>query len=138
MGAGRALALVVTGAAGAAGILAASPATYETLRRRLRLVGGREHFADEPAAELPRDEEAGSGADLRLSLRARLAQDADIEAASGPPADDADPRSRLAAARTRLEAAAATATAAVEAPGDPSVLEEDTADMPLPGAAERT
>jgi hypothetical protein len=139
MGVRRSLVLIATGAAGAAGILAASPGTYEALRRRLRLDDGSEHFAED-AAELPREEEdAGAATDLRLSLRARLAQDAELDPAAGQPvAEDADPRTRLAAARSRLEAAAASASAAVGAPGDPSVLEEDTADMPLPDAAERT
>ncbi len=137
MGVGRSLALIATGAAGAAGLLAASPGTYEAVRRRLGLGDGGDHFADD-AADLPPAQEHGSGGDLRLSLRARLAQDADVEAAAAQPAaEDADPRARLAAARSRLEAAAASASAAVEAPGDPGMLEDDTAEIPIPERADR-
>jgi hypothetical protein len=134
MSARRSLALIVTGAAGAAGVLAASPAAYANLRRRLGLGDERAHFGDEAAAELPDTGPTPSGTDLRLSLRARLAQDADVEAAEtpAPQAPSADPRERLSAARSRLEAAAASASAAVGAPGDPAVLEDDTADMPMP------
>jgi hypothetical protein len=137
MGVRRSIALIATGAAGAAGVLAASPAAYEALRRRLRLDEGSDDFAGD-TGELPQAEEPGGGSDLRLSLRARLAQDADLDATAGPPAaEDPDPRARLAAARTRLEAAAASASAAVEAPGDPGVLEDDTAELPIPERADR-
>lgn len=139
MGASRSFLLTVAGAASATALLVASPTTYASLRRRLRLESGRDHFESDFAAPLvdePQAETAGS--DLRLSLRARLAQDADAASAEqGAAAPSADGRERLRQARERLEAKAAAASAIVEAPGDPDVLEEDTADLVLPEDAPR-
>ena len=129
MGASRSVLLMVAGAAGAAAALVASPASYEALRRRLGLETGREHFESDFAFPPPPDEplDAPANSDLRLSLRARLAQDADAAGAeqSGGSAPSAD-------ARERLEVKAAAASAVVNAPGDPDVLEDDTADLALP------
>jgi hypothetical protein len=135
MAASRSVLLTAVGAAGAVAVLVASPGTYGALRRRLGLEQGREHFesdfAPPPPAELADDEPAS---DLRLSLRARLAQDADAADASqgAAAAPSADARERLREARERLEAKAAAASAVVDAPGDPDVLEDDTADLALP------
>jgi len=151
MRAARSLVIAAAGAVGAAAVLAASPTAYDTLRRRLGLAERREHFetalpdGDHEAAP------ATSGGDLRMSLRARLAQDLEVEqaaaaaepapatpaAATRPARDPAATREQLRGARERLEAKAAAAAAAIEAPGDPNVLEDDTAELPLPGDASR-
>jgi hypothetical protein len=151
MRAARSLVMAAAGAAGAAAVLAASPGTYDRLRRRLGLVEGREHFENElpDGAHDAHPSEPG-GADLRLSLRARLAQDLEVEqaaaaaepapaaaTASRPARDRAVTREQLRGARERLEAKAAAAAAALDAPGDPNVLEDDTAELPLAQDAER-
>jgi hypothetical protein len=145
MGAARSLVMAAAGAAGAAAVLAASPTAYQTLRRRLGLAHEREHFESDEAELGPADDSmAGAAAgDLRLSLRARLAQDFEVEQAeptrtpaAAPRAADrqnSQTRAKLRGARERLEAKAAAAGAAIDAPGDPSVLEDDTDDLPLPG-----
>ncbi len=135
MGASRSLLLMVAGAAGATAGLVASPGTYAALRRRMGLDSGRDHFESDfapPPAEEPL--EAPASGDLRLSLRARLAQDADAASAeqAAATAPSADARERLREARERLEVKAAAASAVVDAPGDPDVLEDDTADLALP------
>jgi hypothetical protein len=141
MGASRSLLLMVAGAAGATAGLVASPGAYGALRRRLGLEIGREHFesdfAPPPPGELATEEAGPSGTDLRLSLRARLAQDTDADGAeqTGGAAPSAGARDRLRQARERLEAKTAAASAVVDAPGDPDVLEDDTADLALPGDA---
>ncbi len=141
MGASRSILLMVAGAAGAAAALVASPSGYETLRRRLGLETGREHFESDFAFPPPPEEppDAPADRDLRLSLRARLAQDADAAdaAPSGGSAPSADARERLVEARERLEVKTAAASAVVDAPGDPDVLEDDTADLVLPEDAPR-
>ena len=141
MGASRSVLLMVAGAAGAAAALVASPASYEALRRRLGLEIGREHFESDFAFPPPPEEplSAPASSDLRLSLRARLAQDDDAAdaAPSGGSAPSADARERLVEARERLEAKTAAASAVVDAPGDPDVLEDDTADLALPEDASR-
>jgi hypothetical protein len=149
MRAARSLVIAAAGAAGAAAVLAASPGAYATLRRRLGLSADREHFetaladgVDDAAPMEP------ASADLRLSLRARLAQDLEVEQAAAlepaavaatarPARDPAVAREQLRGARERLETKAAAAAAAIDAPGDPSVLEDDTADLPLPSERER-
>jgi hypothetical protein len=141
MGASRSVLLMVAGAAGAAAALVASPNSYEALRRRLGLEIGREHFESDFAFPPPPEEPlaAPASSDLRLSLRARLAQDADAagEEAGRGSAPSADARERLLEARERLEAKTAAASAVVDAPGDPDVLEDDTADLALPEDASR-
>jgi hypothetical protein len=116
----RSIIILTTGAAGAAAALVASPGTYEWLRRATGRASDRHHYETEIAeheyAE-PHDEPAIETDDLRMSLRARLAESAgDVEAsnaeasAGGGVADDVD---EVAASRARVRAKAREARAKI-------------------------
>ncbi len=111
-------ALVVVGAAAAAGALAASPGTYAWLRRTLRLETDRTHYEDaaEVDAVATPPEADSSLAEARLTLRARLQESGAIAAEPAPPESVPDAH---AAARARLRAKADEAIASLrgEAPG---------------------
>jgi hypothetical protein len=111
----RSIILLTTGAAGAAAALVASPGTYEWLRRATGRVSDRHHYEtqlgeheyDEPAVQA---EPEGETDDLRMSLRARLAESAgDVEASNADAsvaegvAEDVD---EIAASRARVRAKA--------------------------------
>jgi hypothetical protein len=118
----RSIIILTTGAAGAAAALVASPGTYEWLRRATGRASDRHHyetdvteheFADGELQEEP----AAETDDLRMSLRARLAESAgDVEAANseastgGGVAEDVD---EIAASRARVRAKAREARAKI-------------------------
>jgi hypothetical protein len=118
----RSIIILTTGAAGAAAALVASPGTYEWLRRATGRVSDRHHYETEFAgheyadAEL-QEEPQGETDDLRMSLRARLAESAgDVEAsnadasAAAGVAEDVD---EVAASRARVRAKAREARAKI-------------------------
>jgi hypothetical protein len=118
----RSIIILTTGAAGATAALVASPGTYEWLRRATGRTSDRHHYETEFAeqeyaeAELHAEPE-GETDDLRMSLRARLAESAgDVEAsnaeasAGGGVADDVD---EVAASRARVRAKAREARAKI-------------------------
>jgi hypothetical protein len=118
----RSIIILTTGAAGAAAALVASPGTYEWLRRATGRVSDRHHYETEFAehefaeAELQAEPE-GDTDDLRLSLRARLAESAgDVEASNADAsvaegvAEDVD---EVAASRARVRAKAREARAKI-------------------------
>ncbi len=118
----RSIIILTTGAAGAAAALVASPGTYEWLRRAAGRSSDRHHYETEIAehdyadAELHTEPE-GETDDLRMSLRARLAEsagdvevtNADASAAEGV-AEDVD---EVAASRARVRAKAREARAKI-------------------------
>jgi hypothetical protein len=118
----RSIIILTTGAAGAAAALVASPGTYEWLRRAAGRSSDRHHYETEPAeheyaaADL-HAEPQGETDDLRMSLRARLAESAgdvessnsDASAAEGM-AEDVD---EVAASRARVRAKAREARAKI-------------------------
>lgn len=118
----RSIIILTTGAAGAAAALVASPGTYEWLRRATGGVSDRHHYETEIGeheyadAELPAEPE-GETDDLRMSLRARLAETAgDVEASNADAsvaagvAEDVD---EIAASRARVRAKAREARAKI-------------------------
>ncbi len=118
----RSIIILATGAAGAAAALVASPGTYEWLRRSTGRVSDRHDYEAEIAeheyadAEL-QAEPPGETDDLRMSLRARLAEsasdvgvsNADASAFDGV-AEDVD---EVAASRARVRAKARAARAKI-------------------------
>jgi len=84
----RSIIILTTGAAGAAAALVASPGTYEWLRRATGRVSYRHHYETEITEAEYADVDLGEESpaetdDLRLSLRARLAESAgDVEVAN--------------------------------------------------------
>ena len=117
----RSIILVTTGAAGAAAALVASPGTYEWLRRATGRASDRHHYETELAeheyADADLEESDGETDDLRLSLRARLAESAgDVEASNADAsaadgvAEDVD---EIAATRARVRAKAREARARI-------------------------
>lgn len=118
----RSIIILTTGAAGAAAALVASPGTYEWLRRATGRVSDRHHYETDIAehefaeAELE-TEPQGETDDLRMSLRARLAESAgDVEASNADAsvaegvAEDVD---EVAASRARVRAKAREARAKI-------------------------
>ena len=118
----RSILILTTGAAGAAAALVASPGTYEWLRRATGRVSDRHHYETELTeheyadAELQAESE-GETDDLRMSLRARLAESAgDVEASNADAsvaegvAEDVD---EVAASRARVRAKAREARAKI-------------------------
>ncbi len=118
----RSIIILTTGAAGAAAALVASPGTYEWLRRATGRVSDRHHYETEIAehefAEVELETEPqGETDDLRMSLRARLAESAgDVEASNADAsvaegvAEDVD---EVAASRARVRAKAREARAKI-------------------------
>jgi hypothetical protein len=118
----RSIIILTTGAAGAAAALVASPGTYEWLRRATGRSSDRHHyeteFAETEYADLDLGEEPQAETDdLRMSLRARLAESAgDVEAANSDAstgegmAEDVD---EIAASRARVRAKAREARAKI-------------------------
>lgn len=117
----RSIMILTTGAVGAAAALVASPGTYEWLRRATGRVSDRHHYESEieheyAEAELQAEPE-GDTDDLRMSLRARLAESAgDVEASNADAsvaegvAEDVD---EVAASRARVRAKAREARAKI-------------------------
>lgn len=118
----RSILILTTGAAGAAAVLVASPGTYEWLRRATGRVSDRHHYETELteheyADAEPQAEPEGDTDDLRMSLRARLAESAgDVEASNADAsvaegvAEDVD---EVAASRARVRAKAREARAKI-------------------------
>jgi hypothetical protein len=118
----RSIIILTTGAAGAAAALVASPGTYEWLRRATGRTSDRHHYESDFAEHEYADadlhtEPQGETDDLRMSLRARLAESAgDVEAsnadasAGGGVAEDVD---EVAASRARVRAKAREARAKI-------------------------
>lgn len=114
----RSIIILATGAAGAAAALVVSPGTYEWLRRSTGRVSGRHHYETEIAEhEYAEAEPQGETDDLRMSLRARLAESAgDVESANADAsaadgvAEDVD---EVAASRARVRAKAREARAKI-------------------------
>ena len=117
----RSIIILTTGAAGAVVALVASPGTYEWLRRATGRVSDRHHYeTDVPErvdAEVELHEPQAGTDDLRMSLRARLAESAgDVEAANADAstgdgvAEDVD---EIAASRARVRAKAREARARI-------------------------
>lgn len=118
----RSIIILTTGAAGAAAALVASPGTYEWLRRATGRVSDRHHYETEigereyAEPEFPAEPD-GETDDLRMSLRARLAEsagdvetsNADASVAAGV-AEDVD---EIAASRARVRAKAREARAKI-------------------------
>jgi len=113
------------GAAGATAALVASPGTYEWLRRVTGRSTDRHHYETDFAVEDPgdhglADEPAVETDDLRLSLRARLAESggdvgvANTEAAEGDVVDEEI--DEVAASRARVRAKAREARARISEP----------------------
>lgn len=117
------IAMVVLGAAGAAGGLALSPGTYAWLRRTLKLDDDRSHYADrgedDPVAGSVPVASDTSLADARLTLRARL-QESGVVADEGAPVAAPSTSDVAAEARSRLRAKVEEAKAAL--------LDEDRTD----------
>ena len=118
----RSIIILTTGAAGAAAALVASPGTYEWLRRATGRVSDRHHYETEITEAEYADVDLGEESpaetdDLRLSLRARLAESAgDVEVANSDAsagdgvAEDVD---EIAASRARVRAKAREARAKI-------------------------
>jgi hypothetical protein len=118
----RSIIILTTGAAGAAAALVASPGTYEWLRRAAGRASDRHHYeteiAEHEVAEAEVETEPqGETDDLRMSLRARLAESAgDVEASNADAsvaegvAEDVD---EVAASRARVRAKAREARAKI-------------------------
>jgi gas vesicle protein len=118
----RSIIILTTGAAGAAAALVASPGTYEWLRRATGRASDRHHYESDTTEVEYADVDLGDEAqaetdDLRLSLRARLAESAgDVEAANSDAstgegvAEDVD---EIAASRARVRAKAREARAKI-------------------------
>jgi hypothetical protein len=118
----RSIIILTTGAAGAAAALVASPGTYEWLRRATGRGSDRHHYETEVAEHEYADAEfatepQGETDDLRMSLRARLAESAgDVEASNADAsvaegvAEDVD---EVAASRARVRAKAREARAKI-------------------------
>ena len=113
------------GAAGATAALVASPGTYEWLRRVTGRSTDRHHYETDFAFEDPgdhglADEPAVETDDLRLSLRARLAESggdvgvANTEASEGDVVDEEI--DEVAASRARVRAKAREARARISEP----------------------
>jgi hypothetical protein len=113
------------GAAGATAALVASPGTYEWLRRVTGRSTDRHHYETDFAVEDPADpgladEPAVETDDLRLSLRARLAESsgdvgaANAEASEGEGVDEEV--DEVAASRARVRAKAREARARISEP----------------------
>ncbi len=117
----RSILILTTGAAGAAAVLVASPGTYEWLRRATGRVSDRHHYETELTEHEYADAEPeGDTDDLRMSLRARLAESAgDVEASNADAsvaegvAEDVD---EVAASRARVRAKAREARAKISDP----------------------
>ena len=78
----RSILFALVGAAGAAAVLARTPGTADWLRRTLGSGGDRHHYETDTVEDVAVPDEAeapSSTADLRLSLRARLAESANAE-----------------------------------------------------------
>lgn len=118
----RSILILATGAAGATAALVVSPGTYEWLRRATGRVSDRHHYETELteheyAEAEPQAEPEGETDDLRMSLRARLAESAgDVEASNAEAsvaegvAEDVD---EVAASRARVRAKAREARAKI-------------------------
>jgi hypothetical protein len=122
----RSILWAAAGAVGAAAALVAAPGTYEWLERVTGRSDDRRHYETEPAEPLAVEPEPAVTEDLRLSLRARLAEsaaeeiatvgEANAEAAGGVRADPVEVararvRSKAASARERITRGTATDTA---------------------------
>ena len=118
----RSIIILTTGAAGAAAALVASPGTYEFLRRAAGRSSDRHHYETDVAeveyADIDLGEEPHAETDdLRLSLRARLAESAgDVETANSDAATGdgvAEDVDEIAASRARVRAKAREARAKI-------------------------
>ena len=126
----RSIFILSAGAAGATAALIASPGTYEWLRRATGRASDRHHYETEPAIEDLDDlgiEDADVDTDdLRLSLRARLAEsagdvvEANSEAAEGEGVTEEVDEVAISRARVRAKAREARARLASEADAEPA------------------
>jgi len=117
------------GAAGATAALVASPGTYEWLRRATGRATDRHHYETELAVEdLGEiglgDEASAETDDLRLSLRARLAESAgDVGAVNAEASESegvAEDVDEVAASRARVRAKAREARARIGGGSEPT------------------
>jgi hypothetical protein len=115
----RSILILGAGAAGATAALIASPGTYEWLRRASGRASDRHHYETEPAVEdlghVGLDDGDVDTDDLRLSLRARLAEsagdvvEANAEAAVGEGVTEEVDEVAISRARVRAKAREARA-----------------------------
>jgi hypothetical protein len=126
----RSIFILSAGAAGATAALIASPGTYEWLRRATGRASDRHHYETELAVEdlgdLGVDDADVDTDDLRLSLRARLAEsagdvvEANAEAAEGEGVTEEVDEVAISRARVRAKAREARARLTSEPGTEPA------------------
>ena len=126
----RSIFILSAGAAGATAALIASPGTYEWLRRATGRASDRHHYETELAVEdlgdLGDDDADVDTDDLRLSLRARLAEsagdvvEANAEAAEGEGVTEEVDEVAISRARVRAKAREARARLTSEPGTEPA------------------